>query len=157
MLTLTLGVANMVRFFCTSAYLRIRVTHTCRNCSVSRAVYPPIKPAGRIINWSVFRNSTFFVYCAAQFMVSLGSYIGASRSSPQLMIQPRTDLYCKISSPHLHQQQCRLSRNLGQLCVLPCSNHQREYERASCSVRLTGRSFRCVSPQPGVWRAFKLG
>ncbi|KAJ7875800.1 major facilitator superfamily domain-containing protein, partial [Mycena leptocephala] len=53
----------------------IRVTHTCRNCSVSRAVYPPIKPAGRIINWSVFRNSTFFVYCAAQFVVSLGSYI----------------------------------------------------------------------------------
>lgn len=44
MLTFTLGVANMVRFFCTSAYLRIRVTHACRNCSVSRVVYPPPGP-----------------------------------------------------------------------------------------------------------------
>ncbi|KAJ6524339.1 MFS general substrate transporter [Mycena capillaripes] len=55
MLTFTLGVANM--------------------CVARRL--PPIKPAGRIFNWSVFRNSAFLIYCAAQFVVSLGSYIGA--------------------------------------------------------------------------------
>ncbi|KAJ6507069.1 MFS general substrate transporter [Mycena sanguinolenta] len=53
MLTFMLGVANM--------------------CVARRL--PPIRPASRIFNWSVFRNSTFFVYCAAQFVVSLGSYI----------------------------------------------------------------------------------
>ncbi|KAJ7115473.1 MFS general substrate transporter [Mycena epipterygia] len=59
MLTFTLGIANM--------------------CVARRL--PPIKPTGRIFNWSVFRNSAFFVYCAAQFVVSLGSYIGASAVS----------------------------------------------------------------------------
>ncbi|KAF7344055.1 Monocarboxylate permease [Mycena venus] len=52
-LILTLGVANM--------------------CVARRL--PPIKPAGRIFNWSVFRNSAFSVYCAAHFVLSFGSFI----------------------------------------------------------------------------------
>ncbi|KAJ6530288.1 hypothetical protein B0H19DRAFT_1041037 [Mycena capillaripes] len=39
---------------------------------------PPIKPAGRIFNWSVFRNSAFSVYCTAQFVLSFGVFIGLS-------------------------------------------------------------------------------
>ncbi|KAF8192295.1 major facilitator superfamily domain-containing protein [Mycena galopus ATCC 62051] len=44
------------------------------NMCVARRL-PPIKPAGRIFNWSVFRNSAFSVYCAAQFVLSFGAFI----------------------------------------------------------------------------------
>ncbi|KAJ7924312.1 major facilitator superfamily domain-containing protein [Mycena leptocephala] len=44
------------------------------NMCVARRL-PPIKPAGHIFNWSVFRNSAFSLYCAAQFVLSFGVFI----------------------------------------------------------------------------------
>jgi hypothetical protein len=104
---------------------------------------PPIKPAGRIFNWSVFRNSAFSVYCAAQFLLSFGVFIGLSPSQLHLIyiIQTTADLQ-NFDSAHLHQQQRHLSRNLAQLCILSSGYHQRERERGALAFWITGRSFR---------------
>ncbi|KAJ7087083.1 MFS general substrate transporter [Mycena epipterygia] len=58
---------------------------TIANLCIARRL-PPTKAAGGLFGWHVFRNAAFSVYCASNFMVSLGAftiltYISSSAAS----------------------------------------------------------------------------